>query len=126
MPSPQEELYTTVLAVAPNATVGQVLQQLPQDRNQRVWTYVVTPLADGRYLAFLWKDIEQIARNMGGDIMMLSLATLDGLPQPITAVEQDSMGLQAARPPGDAAGQMPGGRVGRPGGRPAVRGDPRW
>jgi CHAT domain len=97
MPIPREELYTTVLAVAPNATVGQVLQQLPQDRNHRVWTYVVAPLADGRYLAFLWKDVEQIARNMGGDIKMIPIATLDGLPQPIAAVEQDSMGLQAAR-----------------------------
>jgi hypothetical protein len=107
MPIPAEELYTSFVVVAPNATVKEALKRLPDDRNQRVWMYVVLPAAGGRYLAVLWKEIEEIARAMG-DIDLLPISALEGLPQPIEAVEQSSIGQRAAR---DLQAAQPGRRL---------------
>jgi CHAT domain len=107
MPIPAEDLYTSFVVVASNTTVKDVLKQLPQDRNQRVWMYVVLPAAGGRYLAVLWKEIEEIARAMG-DIDLLPISALEGLPQPVEAIEQGSMGQRAAR---DLQAAQPGHRL---------------
>ena len=96
MPIPAEDLYTAFVVVATNATVKDALKQLPQERNQRFWMYVLQPAAGGRYLAVLWKEIEEIARALG-DIDLLPISALEGLPQPVEAVEQTSMGERAAR-----------------------------
>ncbi|HET9221456.1 MAG TPA: hypothetical protein VFO07_03075, partial [Roseiflexaceae bacterium] len=96
MPIPAEDVYTSFIVVAPSTNVKEALKQLPKQRNQRTWTYVIVPAAGGRYLAVLWREIEEIAQLMG-DIDMLPISALEGLPQPTEAVEQGSIGKQAAR-----------------------------
>jgi hypothetical protein len=107
MPIPTEDLSTTFVVVAPNATVKDALKQLPKERDQRVWWYVLQPAAGGRYLAVRWSEIEEIARAMG-DIDLLPISALEGLPQPVEAVEQSSMGERAAR---DLMAAQPGKRL---------------
>jgi hypothetical protein len=102
MPIPPEELYRSFVVVAPDATVGQVLRQMPQDRGQRVWTYVVMPVEGGRYLAVLWRDVERSALKMGGDLSRFPFNMLEDLPEPIEAAEQSSTSKQAARDLRDA------------------------
>jgi hypothetical protein len=96
MPIPAEDVYTAFVVVAPNTTVKDALKQLPPQRNQRVWMYVIMPAAGGRYLAVLWREIEEIAQRMG-DIDRLPISALEALPQPVEAVEQSSMGKRAAQ-----------------------------
>jgi hypothetical protein len=107
MPIPAEDVYTSFLVVAPNTFVKDVLKQLPQQRNQRVWMYVIVPAAGGRYLAVLWREIEEIARTLG-DIDRLPISQLEGLPQPVEGVEQGSMGKRAAQ---DLQAAQPGKRL---------------
>src|SRR5690349_1736232 len=95
MPIPAEDVFTSFVVVTPNTTVKNVLKQLPTQRNDRVFTYVIVPMGGGRYLAVLWKEIEEIAQHMG-DIELLPISALEGLPQPVEGVEQSSMGKQAA------------------------------
>jgi hypothetical protein len=108
MPIPLEELNKNFLVAAPDATIGALLDQLPADRNQRVFLYVVLPVAGGRYVVVRWLEIEQIAKAVGGEIRGLQLAKLQGLPMSVEAVEQDSMGIKSAR---DLRDEQPGKRL---------------
>jgi hypothetical protein len=102
MPIPSDQLYTKFVVVDPKARISSVLQALPADRNERVWTYVLQPQADGRYLAVLWKDVEQLARDEGVVSDSSLFSSLYGLPDPIAAVEQSSMSKQSAQDLRDA------------------------
>jgi hypothetical protein len=107
MPIPIEDVYTSFIVVTPSTNVKTALKQLLPQRNQRVWTYVIAPVGGGRYLAVLWREIEEIAQALG-DIDMLPISALEGLPQPVEAVEQSSIGKQAAR---DLQAAQPGKRL---------------
>lgn len=108
MPIPQEEINTKWIQVAEDETVGAVLARLPGDRTQRAFFYIVLPVAGGRYIVARWIEVEQIAAQTGQDIRGLRFASLPGLPQPVEAVERDSMGISAAREQRDA---QPGKRL---------------
>jgi hypothetical protein len=107
MPIPIEDVYTSFIVVAPSTNVKDTLKQLPLQRNQRAWMYVIVPAPGGRYLAVLWREIEEIAQALG-DIDMLPISALESLPQPVEAVEQSGMGKQAAR---DLQAAQPGKRL---------------
>jgi hypothetical protein len=108
MPIPLEELNKNFLVAAPDATIGALLDRLPTGRDQRVFMYVVLPVAGGRYVVVRWLEIEQIAKAVGGEIRGLQLAKLQGLPMSVEAVEQDSMGIKSAR---DLRDEQPGKRL---------------
>jgi len=64
MPIPSEDLYTSFVVVAPNATIGQVLKQLPEDRRQRAFTFVVLPVEYGRFIVVRWDEVERIVAGL--------------------------------------------------------------
>jgi hypothetical protein len=101
MPIPEDKIQRNFILVEPSDTVGQVLEQIhnPSDRNAQLYTFVVVPAGDGRYLALYWADIEKIARGQPDPRALLGLRLLDlpGLPAPVEAVERDSIGWQEAK-----------------------------
>lgn len=97
MPIPLEDLEKNFVVALPDETIGALLVRLPADHNERANTYVVQPVGDGRYVVVRWLEVEQIATAMKQDIRGMQLSSLAGLPQPIGAVEQSSMGGEAAR-----------------------------
>lgn len=116
MPIPDEEIDRRWIWALPSEAVGEVLSRLPSDRARRAYTYLVLPADDRRYLAVRWVEIEQIAAAMRQDISAIAIGALAGLPAPVAAVEQSSMGKSAARELRDA---QPGKRlVVLSGGRP--------
>ena len=56
MPIPLEELNKNFLVAAPDATIGALLDRLPTGRDQRVFMYVVLPVAGGRYVVVRWRQ----------------------------------------------------------------------
>src|SRR5919109_2514748 len=97
MPIPLEDLEKRFIVAMPDETVGALLARLPDDRNERAFTYVVLPAAGGRYIVVRWLEVEQIAAGLNQDIRGMRLASLRGLPQPVEAVEQNSMGIRTAQ-----------------------------
>ncbi len=97
MPIPQEDINTNLIQIAANETVGEVLTWLPADRAARAFCYVVLAVERERYIAVRWIEIEQIAARMNQDICSMRIATLDGLPPPITTVERYSVDIHWAR-----------------------------
>ncbi len=97
MPIPLEKLNTQLIVATPDETIGALLRRLPEDRIGRVFTYVVLPADGGRYLAVRWIEVEQLAATAGGNILGLRLAALLGLPSPVEAVKQNSMGWKSAQ-----------------------------
>jgi len=108
MPIPQEDINTNWLWVAPNETVGQIQAKLPADRKVRAYKYIVFDTPDGNYVVARWLEIEQIAAAGGQDIRGTPIGMLKGLPKPVIGIEQDSMGISAAREERDA---QPGKRL---------------
>ena len=108
MPIPQEEINTHWIQVVANETIGEVLARLPADRAARAYVYIVFPVAGGRYVVARWVEIEQIALRMAQDTRHLPLGSLQGLPEPVEAVEGDSIARSAAREQRDA---QPGKRL---------------
>ncbi len=96
MPIPQEDIITNVLVAAATETVAQVQSRLPANRADRAYKYVVWAIEGGRYIVVRWVEIEDIARSQNQDIMQMAIGALPGLPRPVEAVEQDSIGLQNA------------------------------
>src|SRR6266542_3928789 len=97
MPIPDADIGKNWIAAALNETVAAVLARLPERRGERAFKYLVLPTDDGRFVVVRWAEIEQIAAAAKQDIRGLAIGSLAGLPQPVAGVEQDSMGLQAAR-----------------------------
>jgi hypothetical protein len=108
MPIPLSDLNRQFIVAVPDATVGALLERLPEERNARAFTYVVLPVAGARYIVVRWIEVEEIARAMDGEVRGLRLATLEGLPGAVGAVEQNSMGIQSAR---DMRDGQPGRRL---------------
>jgi len=108
MPIPQEDINTNWIWVAPNETVGQIQGKLPADRKVRAFKYIVFETRDGTYIVVRWIEIEQLAAARGQDIRGTPISMLQGLPMPVIGIEQDSMGLTAAREERDA---QPGRRL---------------
>jgi CHAT domain len=108
MPIPSDDLEKQFIIATPDATVADLLARLPTDRNQRVFSYVVLPGADGRYIVVRWLEVEQIAAGIGQQALDQLFANLPGLPKPVVGVEQQSMGLRAAR---DLRDEQPGKRL---------------
>jgi len=96
MPIPQEDIITNVLVADANETVAQVQSRLPANRGDRAYKYVVWAVEGGRYIVVRWLEIEEIAQAQSQNIMQTAIGALPGLPQPVEAVEQDSMGLNNA------------------------------
>jgi CHAT domain len=96
MPIPQEDIITNVLVADANETVAQVQSRLPANRGDRAYKYVVWAVQGGRYIVVRWLEIEEIARTQRQNIMQTAIGALPDLPQPVEAVEQDSMGLNNA------------------------------
>ena len=85
-----------LVLVAASDQVGAVLRRLPDDRNQRAFSYVVFPAAAGSYHVLQWQQIEQIAGDDGHKLLVAAIGDLVGLPAPVPAVEVDSMSMRAA------------------------------
>jgi CHAT domain len=96
MPIPQEDIITNLLVAAATDTVAEVQSRLPANRGDRAYKYVVWAVEGGHYIVVRWLEIEDIARAQSQNIMQTAIGTLPGLPKPVEAVEQDSMGLQSA------------------------------
>jgi hypothetical protein len=97
MPIPSEKLNTDFIVATADETIGMLRPRLSSDRVARLWTYVVLPAADGLYLVVRWIEVEQIAAATGGNLWEVRLDSLPGLPQPVEAVKQASMGLRSAQ-----------------------------
>lgn len=96
MPIPTEDIRRDFVIAQMDETVGQVLARLPNTSSRRL-TSVIIPQPDGRYIIIqAWIEIEQIARDNGGDIRSLPLNVLSGLPEPSIGIDQ-STGKQEAR-----------------------------
>ncbi|MEM8530657.1 MAG: hypothetical protein AAGF95_07430 [Chloroflexota bacterium] len=96
MPIPTEDIRRDFVIAQMDEMVGQVLARLPDTHSRRL-TSVIIPQPDGRYIIIpAWTEIEQIARNMGGDIRGKPLSTLPGLPASSLGIDQ-STGKQEAR-----------------------------
>ncbi len=108
MPIPQEDINTNWIWVASNETVGQIQAKLPAERQVRAYKYIVFATNDGNYIAARWFEIEAIAAASGKDIRGTPIGMLQGLPQPVIGIEQNSMGLNAATEERDA---QPGKRL---------------
>ena len=108
MPIPINELEQKFIFATPDKTIGELLGRLPGDRNERAFVYVVLPVAGGRYVVVRWLEVEQIAAGLGQDVRGMRLSSLPGLPEPVAAVEQNSMGIRAAR---ELRNQQPGRRL---------------
>lgn len=96
MPIPQEDLITNLLVVAATDTVAEVQSRLPANRGDRAYKYIVWAAEGGRYIVARWLEVEDIARTQSQNIMQTAIGALPGLPKPVEAVEQDSMGLPSA------------------------------
>jgi hypothetical protein len=96
MPIPDDELHKNYVLAALDETVGQVRGRLPDNRGERAFKYLVLPAGDGRYVVVRWVEVEQLAQSTGGAILATPFRALAGLPAPSAAVEQGSMGLNAA------------------------------
>ncbi|MFL5805244.1 MAG: CHAT domain-containing protein [Roseiflexaceae bacterium] len=96
MPIPMDKLDKNFVVAAPNATIGELLGQLPKKRTERAWFYIVQQATNRRYYVLLWKEVEEIGRAMGGELRNYPFKQLDNLPLSVEAVEQSSMGEQAA------------------------------
>ena len=108
MPIPINELEQKFILATPDQTIGELLGRLPGDRNERAFVYVVLPVAGGRYIVVRWLEVEQIADGLGQDVRGMRFSSLPGLPEPVAAVEQHSMGIRAAR---ELRNQQPGRRL---------------
>src|SRR4051794_34361630 len=108
MPIPQEDINTNWIWVSPNESVGQIQAKLQADRNVRAYQYIVFATRDGNYIVARWLEIEQIAAASGQDIRGTPIGMLKGLPAAVIGVEQNSMGISAAREERDA---QPGKRL---------------
>lgn len=108
MPISSSDLEKRFIIAMPDETIGALLSRLPANRSERAFTCIVLPGAGGRYVVVRWSEVEQIAALVRQDIRGLRLATLPGLPQPVEAIEQNSVGNRAARDLRDA---QPGRRL---------------
>jgi hypothetical protein len=108
MPIPSDDLEKQFIIATPGATVAVVLSRLPTDRNQRAFTYIVLPQADGSYIVVRWLEVERIAAKLGQQALDQLFANLPGLPKPVAGVDQQSMGLRSAR---ELRDEQPGKRL---------------
>src|SRR3982750_2652918 len=108
MPIPQEDINTNWVWVAPDETITQIQAKLPADRNMRAYKYIVFAIGAGTYIVARWFEIEQIAAASKQDIRGTPIRMLQGLPKPVIAIEQNSMGISSAREERDA---QPGKRL---------------
>jgi CHAT domain len=108
MPIPQADINTNWVWVAPDETIGQIQAKLAADRKVRAYQYIVFATSDGNYIVARWFEIEQIAAASGQDVRGTPIRMLQGLPKPVIGIEQNSMGLSAAREERDA---QPGKRL---------------
>ncbi|MDQ2995875.1 MAG: CHAT domain-containing protein [Chloroflexota bacterium] len=108
MPIPQKDINTNWIWVSPNEMVEQIQTKLSADRKVHAYQYIVFATTDGKYVVARWLEVEQLARMSGQDIRTTPIGMLQGLPQPVIGVEQDSMGLNAANEERDA---QPGKRL---------------
>jgi hypothetical protein len=95
MPIPLDDLITDFLLVGEHTTVSEALARLPERRTERFYTYVIVPVADGRFIVARWHQVEEIAVQAGANLLNQPLATLPGMPAPSVAVEQSSNKQQA-------------------------------
>ncbi len=68
MPIAIDLLDKNFVVAAPNATIGELLRQLPEKRTQRAWFYIVQQATNGRYYVLRWHEVEEIGRAMGGEL----------------------------------------------------------
>ncbi|MFN8481381.1 MAG: CHAT domain-containing protein [Kouleothrix sp.] len=108
MPIPEDELTKDFVLADASEQLGAIRDRLPTNAAARNNTYIVWPLASGRYQAVYWKEIEALGRANAQITLANTLVSLPGLPGPVEAVEQNSMGLGAARDRRDA---QPGKRL---------------
>ena len=108
MPIPKKDINTNLIQITANETVEEVLMWLPHDRAARASCYVVLAVEVERYIVIQWVEIEQIAARSNHDIRGMPIATLDGLPSPVTAVERDTVGITWAR---EICNNQPGKRL---------------
>ena len=108
MPIPEGELNKGYILVAAGDQIGQIRDRLPANAGARAYTYVVWPLPSGQYQVVRWLEIEALAGANAQITLTSAIGSLPGLPAPVAAVEQDSMGLSGAREQRDA---QPGKRL---------------
>lgn len=108
MPIPSEDLRKDFVLAMPDTTIGELLRKLPKKRQERAFWYIVLPVVGGRYIVAQWVEVERIAAQLPGEAGGLRFADLSGLPEPVAAVEQVSMGVKAARAERD---KQPGRRL---------------
>ena len=97
MPIPQEDINTNWIWVAPDETIAQIQAKLPAERQARAYKYIVFTAGDSSYIVARWFEIEQIAASSKQDVRGTPIRMLQGLPKPVIGVEQNSMGINAAR-----------------------------
>lgn len=109
MPNQPPELSARLVVARPDETLGGLLLRLPGDRRERALTYVVLPLADGRWIAVRWDAVERIVSAPDADPrlrrLMTKLASLPGLPEPVAALDLGGAAL-VVRAGGQAVGVL--------------------
>ena len=108
MPIPQEDINTNWVWVSPDEPVRQIQAKLSADRKVRAYQYIVFATRAGSYIVVRWLEIEQLAAASGQDIRGTPISMVEGLPAAVLGIEQNSMGLRAAREERDS---QPGKRL---------------
>ena len=102
MPISATEINTRWILASQDATIGQLLARLPNERTARISYYLVLPTGSDSYIVVQWLEVEQIAAWMGQDIRGRRIQDLLALSHSIVAVEQASLDDQEARALRDA------------------------
>lgn len=116
MPIKLHQAEQRVLLVSRQATIGDILRQLPTNRAERLATFVVLIDQPDHYIVAQWAEIEELARFFGDVSPSLPLIQLDGLNPPTTGIEvmktdDDAARTQARSAPGQRLVALQNGQV---------------
>lgn len=98
-PIPDDKLHRTIVNVTSIATVGEAawgLQNKAAGGDPATW-YVVVRMSEGRFAVLTAYDLNGLLESHGLDALGQSLQDIEGLLVPSKSVEQDEVGMTAAR-----------------------------